>query len=374
MEALLKKKKSARDRLSDEEPHTPDSPAPPESPSELPLESPMEPPSRSPARRSPEFPAEPPSPHDSPTRDQPRIKTREAVSAREGGAGAGPSESGRARLSPGERMRQTWIKTRESAVHDPRPDVPPVPQAGSEPPQIRTKEAAVHDIPADVEPAPQVRSEPLKIKTRDAVTVAPTDHTMVEPSPGNGQPANRLTIKTRDAYIQSQPASAPEQPPQALVLGKQEFMRERGRTAAIKQAEAQRGGNGTFSQAGNGGETAFPAPTQRGYAGGQGRYAPAQAVRGPVDPGEPDIRPVRDGGQKIIKTARSGRKTAKRTAKQTIKTAEHSSKQAIKTTQRTAKTAQQTVKTAQRSAQATVKATQRAVQIARATAKACQRQ
>ena len=267
-------------------------------------------------------------------------------------------------------MRQAWIKTRESAVHDLRLDVPSAPQAGSEPPQVRTREAAAHDIPADVEPAPRVRSEPPKIKTRDAATGAPTDHRTAEPSPGNGQPANRLSIKTRDVYIQSQPASAPEQPPQALVQGKQEFIQERGRTAAIKRAEAQRIGNGTAPQAGNGGETAPPAPARRGYAGGQGKYTPAQAVRRPIDPGEPDIRPVRDGGQKIIKTARSGRKTAERTTKQTIKTAERSSKKAVKTTQRTAKTAQQTVKTAQRSAQATVKATQRAVQTARATAKA----
>lgn len=137
VEALLKKKKSARDRLPDEEPHTPDSPAPPESPSELPLESTMEPPSKPPAGRSPESPVELPSPHDPPIREQPRIKTREAVSAREGGAWL--SESGGARLSPGERMRQVWIKTRESAVHSPRPDVPPAPQAGSEPPQIRTR-------------------------------------------------------------------------------------------------------------------------------------------------------------------------------------------------------------------------------------------
>ena len=145
--------------------------------------------------------------------------------------------------------------------------------------------------------------------------------------------------------------------------GGQEFVRERGRAAAMKRAEGQRMVNG--------GETASPpAPSQRRYAGGQGRRTPVQAVRRPPSPGEPDTRPVRDGGRTIIKTARSGRKTTERTARQTIKTADRSSRKAIKTTQRTAKTAQQTVKTAQRSAQATVKATQRAVQTARATAKA----
>ena len=369
MEALLKKKKSARDWLPDEEPHTPDSPAPPESPSELPLESPMEPPSRSPARRSPEFPAEPPSPHDPTTRERPRIKTREAVSAREGGAGADPSESGRARLSPGERMRQARIKTRESTVHAPRSDMQPAPPTGSELYQVRIGETVVHDVSTDAGLSPRVRSEPPKIKTRDAVTSAPSGDRTAPPSDHRPwTPPDRLSIKTRETHIQGQPA--PEQPPQTPVQGNQEFMREHGRTAAMKRAEAQRVGNGAVPQAGNGGETAPPAPARRGYAGGQGKYAPPQAVRRPPSPGEPDTRPVREGGRRIVKTARSGRKTAERTAKQTIKTAERSAQKAIKTTQRTAKTAQQTVKTAQRSAQATVKATQRAVQTARATAKA----
>lgn len=278
---------------------------------------------------SPESPAGPPQ--EPPAREQPRIKTREAVSTKEGGAGAGRAENGGAAPSPGEQMKQRRIKTRESTVHDdPRPDVQPAPQDGSGPP---------------------------KIKTRDAVTSAPSgDSVALTADRGAGTP-DRLSIKTRDACIQ-QP-----QPPQPLVQGRQEFARERGRAAAMKRAEAQR--------VANGGETASPpAPSQRRYAGGQGRRTSVQAVRRPPSPGEPDTRPVRDGGRTIIKTARSGRKTTERTARQTIKTAERSSRKAIKTTQRTAKTAQQTVKTAQKSAQAAVKATQRAVQTARATAKA----
>ena len=319
MESLLKKKKSARDRLPDEEPRTPDSPG------------------------SPESPEGPPPPQEPPAREQPRIKTREAVSAREGGVGAGSAESGGTGPSSGERMRQTRIKTREPAVHDLRPDVPPASQGGLEAPQVRT---------------------------RDAASGAPTGHRTAAPSSGHDQPSHRLSIKTKGAYIQDQPTSALEQPPQALVQGKQEFMRERGRTAAMKRAEAQWVGNDTIPQAGNGGETAPPAPMRRGYTGGQGRHTPAQAVSRPPSPGEPDTRSVRDGGRTIIKTARSGRKTVERTTRQTIKTAERSPRMAIKTTQRTAKTARQTVKTAQMSAQATVKATQRAVQTARATAKA----
>ncbi len=259
-------------------------------------------------------------------------------------------------------MKQRRIKTRESAVHDdPRPDVPPVPQSGSESPQIRTRENTAREIPSDEGSAPRVRLEPPKIKTRDVATSAPSGDNAAPPAGHRPGTPDRLAIKTREACIQSQPV--PEQPPQALVQGGQEFVRERGRATAMKRAEAQR--------VANGGEIASPpAPSQRRYAGGQGRRAPVQAVRRPPSPGEPDTRPVRDGGRTIIKTAHSGRKTTERTARQAIKTADRSSRKAIKTTQRTAKTAQQTVKTAQRSAQATVKATQRAVQTACATAKA----
>ena len=276
-------------------------------------------------------------------------------------------------------MRQTRIKARESAVHDPHPDVPSMRQTGSEPLQVRTREPAVCDIPVDAEPAPRVRSEPLKIKTRDAVPDTHSARGAAEPSSNSQKPPDRLSIKTREVYTQSQPASMPEQPPQALVQGRQEFMRERGRSAAMKRTEAQRvtDSAGTGHPIKNRGETAPPAPARRGYTGGQGKYAPAQVVRNPVELGEADPRPVRDSGRTIIKTARSGRKTTERTARHAIKTAERSSRKTFKTAQRTAKTATrtaktagQTVKTAQRSAQATVKATQRAVQTARATAKA----
>jgi len=332
VEALLKKKKSGKSREADGEPRTA---------ADLPTQ---------------EIPADPPSeaPSGPPPRERPRIKTREAVSAREGGASAGPS--------PGERMKQRRIKTRQSALHDDsNPDTPPAPQAGSEPPQVRIRETVVQDIPSDAGSAPRVRSEPPKIKTRDVATSAPSGDNAAPPAGHRPGTPDRLAIKTREACIQSQPV--PEQPPQALVQGGQEFVRERGRAADMKRAEGQRMVNG--------GETASPpAPSQRRYAGGQGRRTSVQAVRRPPSPGEPDTRPVRDGGRTIIKTARSGRKTTERTARQTIKTAERSSRKVIKTTQRTAKTAQQTVKTAQKSAQATVKATQRGVQATRATAKA----
>ena len=313
MESLLKKKKSAKGREADGEPRTAADPS-----TQVP---PADPP-------PPEVPGEQPSPHEPPPRERPRIKTREAVSASEGGAGAGRADSGRARPPPGERMKRAQIKTRESAVHgDHRSDVSPTPQSGSESPQIRTRESTAREIPADEGSAPRVRSEPPKIKTRDVATSAPSGDNAAPPAGHRPGTPDRLAIKTREACIQSQPI--PEQPPQALVQGRQEFVWERGRATAMKRAEAQRVANGK--------ETASPpAPARHKYTGGQGRPTPAQAVRGPVSPGDPDTRPVRDGGRTIIKTARSGRKTTERTARQTIKTAEHSSRKAIKTTQRTA--------------------------------------
>lgn len=268
-------------------------------------------------------------------------------------------------LTPQAGAEPPRIKSRDVAVHSPHPDVRLTPQAGTASPHVRS---TVRDIPADVEPAPQVRSEQPKIKARDAAAGARHgDSTALAPDHKAG-PFDRPSIKTKAAYIQSQPSSAPERPAQTPVQGNQEFIRGRGRTAAMERAETRRVAAGAVPQTGKGGDAAPPVPARWGYAGGQSKHAPV-AVRRPVSPGEPDTRPVREGGRTSIKTARSGRKSAERSARQTIKTAERSPRKAIKTTQRTSKTAEHTVKTAQKSAQATVKATQRAVQAAHATAK-----
>ena len=183
MEALLKKKKSAKGQEANGEPRTAADPPTQEIPADPP---------------SPAAPGEQHSPREPSPRERPRIKTREAVSARESGANAGPADSGRAGLSPGERMKQGQIKTRESAVHDdPRPDVSPAPQAAPEPPQVRTRETAVHDIPADAGSTPRVRSELPKIKTRSAVTSAPSGGSTAPPAGHRPGTPDRLAIKTR---------------------------------------------------------------------------------------------------------------------------------------------------------------------------------
>ena len=190
VEALLKKKKSAKGREADGELRTTaDRPT---------QEIPADPP-------SPESPEEQYSPHEPSPLERPRIKTREAVSAREGGASAGPS--------PGERMKQRRIKTRKSALHDdPRPDVSPAPQAGSGPPQVRIRETVVQDIPSDAGSAPRVRSEPPKIKTRDTVSDISSNPGTADPLGHRRKPPDESSIKIKDACIQSQPAPAWDAP------------------------------------------------------------------------------------------------------------------------------------------------------------------
>ena len=207
-----------------------------------------------------------------------------------------------------------------------------------------------------------MRPEPLKIRTRESTVDIPSGEVSAAPAPNGKRPPNRLAVKTKGAYIQSQPVSTLEQPPQALTQGKREFIQERGRTAAIKRAEARRTTADAVPQA-KGGDAVPSAPAQRGPAAERWSYA--QTVRRPASPGSPDTQPVREGGRTLIKTARSERKTAQRTASQIIKTAGRSSGKAIKTAQKPAKAAERTVK----SAQATARASQRAVQAARATAK-----
>ena len=316
IEYLLKKKKAAKERKSDGDP-------------------PME------QESPPEAPAGQSSPHEPPPREQPKVKTREAVTAKDGSASpSGGSRTTSSAAGP-ERMK---IKTRESAVRGGRlssDSAELVAPGEPEHPQIRTKETAA----------------------------APSDHVTTPPS-GEKTP-QRLSIKTKDAYIQRQPPPAPEQPPpQAFTQGQREFVQQRGRAAAMKRAEGRRTGNGTVPQPKGGGDAAPPAPARRGYAS-------AHPVHRPVNPGNPGTQFARDGGKAVVKTGRSVRKTSERTARHAIKTADRSAKKIIKTTQRTAKTAARTTKTAaqsakaaQRTAQATVKATQRAVQAARATAKA----
>ena len=375
IEALLKKKKKSKGQTPQEEPRTTTEPSTPQ-----------------------ETPAEPPS------QDPPRIKTREAVTAREGGAA--PSDGVSPESTPAAGSERQRIKIRESTVRGSHGDTVPAPRDGTELLRIRMREAAVHETPASVEPvdqpesarpriktrdiaardvranvgeAPQAAPEPPpQIKTREAVTGAAPDHrAATDPPSGKGLSDRRLSIKTKDAYIQRQPAEAPEQPPQAFTQGQQGFAKEQGRRAAVKQAEAQRLGNGTVLQAKGGGNMASSASARSGHASSGRGYAPDHPLRQPVSPGNPDTRPVQKSGKTIVKTAHSARKVPERTARHAIKTAERSSRKTIKTAQRTAKTATrtaktagQTAKTAQKTAQATVKATRAAAKAAATTAKA----
>ena len=384
IENLLKKKKAGRQEVS--QGHAPSQEPPPPEP-------------------RPEG-APPPAQTggDSRAADRPRIKTRDAVTAREGSSV--PYDGGRLEPTPAAGSERQRIKIRESTVRGGHEDAALSPRDGPELPRIRTREAAVREAPASVEPAeqpgaerPQIKTRdiaardvranvgeapqaalepPPQIKTRETVTGTSPDHrAATDPPSGKGPSDRRLSIKTKDAYIQRQPAEAPEQPPQAFTQGQQGFAKEQGRRVAVKRAEAQRLGNGSVPQGKGGGNTASSVPVQRGHASSGRGCAPAHPLRQPVSPGNPDTRPAQKSGKTIVKTARSARKVPERTARHAIETVERSSRKTIKTAQRTAKTATrtaktagQTAKTAQKTAQATVKATQRAVQATRAAAKA----
>lgn len=305
--------------------------------------------------------------------DQPRIKTREAVTAREGSTT--PSGGGRTEPASAAGSEQQKIKIRESTVRSIHKDTPSAPRDEVGPPRIRTREAVVHEPSAGAEPVvqggserPKIRTESPQIKTKASIAATPSDHTVSIDLPSAEKPPERLSIKTKDAYIQSQPKVSSEPSSQALTQGQREFVQEHGRMAARKRAEGRRTGNGSVPQVKGGEGASPPAPVRRGYT---------SPVYRSVRPGNPDTQPVQNGGKAIVKTGRSVRKAPERTARHAIKTADRSARKTIKTTQRTAKTAArttktaaQTAKTAQRTAQATVKATQRAVQAVRATAKA----
>ncbi len=314
----------------------------------------------------PEAPVERPSPYEPPPREQPKIKTRETVATREGSASPGSNRATSSSAAGPDRQR---IKTRESAVRGGRVSsdgTEPVALGEPEHPQISTKEISVHSVHTEDAPAPQGRPERPQIKTREAVTTPP-GHAATS-ADGSKSP-KQLSIKTKDAYIQRQPTPRPEQPPQAFAQGKQEFVREHGRTAVMKRTEVRHTGNGAVPQA-KGRDATPPTPMRQ-------RYASAHTAHRPMSPGTPGAQAVRDSGRAIVKTEHSAKKIPERTARHAIKTADRSARKTIKATQRTAKTAARTTKTAaqsakaaQQTAQATVKATQRAVQAARATAKA----
>lgn len=259
-----------------------------------------------------------------------------------------------------ERGMESLLKKRKNSRGRTQEGESPVaadPSAPQEPPVER---------PSPHEPLP--REQP-KIKTRESVAGTSSDRMVSTALPSGEKPPEWLSIKTKDAYIRSQPAVSSVSPPQAFAQGQRKFVQQQGRKAAIKRTEVRRIGNSTVPPTKGGEDIASPAPVRQGYAS-------AHPAHRTVRLGNPDAQPVRDGGKSIVKTGRSVQKPAERTARHAIKTAERSSRQTIKTTQRAAKTAArttktsvQTAKTAQRTAQATVKATQRAVQAARATAK-----
>ncbi len=296
IEKLLKKKKSDRGRHQKPDPSTP-----PESPAEPPSGEAVPP-------KAPEHPV----PADGSERIQ--IKTREAVTAREGGTV--PSESGR---------------------------LEPPSAAGSERQQVKTRKSAVRGTHRDTQPALHGEAESPRIRTRG------TGDTTVGVSPDSRtRPSERLTVKTRDAYTQK---VVPEQPSQAMERGRRKFQKEQRSKAAAKRFGKRQ-----------------PVPESPSVSRNKlsvQRSSPwrqiAQDGDAPVFTRGKAVHPSALSPKGTVKVSETGAKPVGRTANQGIKTAEYSAKQVLKSADG--------VKTIGQSAKAAPLARRRAVQALRALKK-----
>jgi len=148
-----------------------------------------------------------------------------------------------------------------------------------------------------------------------------------------------------------------------MAQGGQEFVREQGRTAAIRQAEIRRGDKRPGSGTMGGGDVPPPVTKRSCSSRHQDKQTPPKAV---LRTEQARAGTVREGGDGIRRTVRKEKrppKTLGRKARNAVKTAERPTGQAVRAADRTATATQRT-------AQATARATQRAVQTAQATTKA----
>ncbi len=262
-------------------------------------------------------------------------------------------------------------------------------------PQIKTREAVSHASSEAGRPAtaPAAHTQQIKdmpdlptpIKTKDIFTVRakgggapvpagrrgagrPTGGQDISGHPVDGRNASgcsapvKPVIKTKESYITQ--SAVPTDKLQPMMQGSQEFVREQGRTAAVRQAEIrrsnQRPGSGTV-----GGGDVPPSASNRSYTNRhQGKQTHFRVV-----PQAEQVRAgtIREGGEGTRRTTRKVKtplKTLGRKARNAVKTAERPTGQAVRAADRTARTTQRTAQAAVRAAQ---KAAQRAVQTTRVT-------
>ncbi len=178
----------------------------------------------------------------------------------------------------------------------------------------------------------------------------------------SSQPAlSTSAVKTKESYITQ--SAAPADVPQPMAQGGQEFIRERGRTAAIRQAEIRRADQRPGSGAMGGGDVPPSAPNCSYTDRHPGKQMSPKAT---LWTEQVRARTVRGSSDGIRRTARKEEKTPKalgRKVRNTVKASKRPTGQAVRAVGRTAKTTQRSAKNA-------VRAAQRAAQTAKVTAKA----
>ena len=201
------------------------------------------------------------------------------------------------------------------------------PSDSTEPVRIKTREADDRSVPVEGRCSGSSGFEPSQIKTKDSCI---RSQTVVS--------AQESAIKN-DILPECQASHSPEQ-------GRQKFVRERQKNAAVQQREKRRGP-----------ERSAPA-RKRDTGDVQPRHAPTLSAQDGKRPTSNAVRESISIGRHRIKEVRSGANAVGRTSRQAVKGSESSGK-VLQASGRSAQTMRQT-------ARATVQARQRAVQAAEA--------
>lgn len=338
IDSLLKKKKASR--YSDAKGRSP-SPDTPEAPAAAPEAEPPVP--------WEDIGAAPTTPRNA---DRPRIKTREAVevpAVRSGGRPSAPAQQKTAAsVKPKDRADRPQVKTREAATRAL--------------PEDRTSAAVPAQMTAGPSDRTRGRAQRPLIKTREAA--APIEDNALSPPRGSSHTApSRPAVKTKASFIVRSAASADTTSPTAQ--GGQEFVRERGRLTAIRQAELRRNDRRASPETIVGRDVLSPS-SRSGYANRhQGKQSP------PISSDQSPPGAIRESGTDVRRKAGKAKKEARalgRKARNTVKTAERPVGQAVGTAERTAENTQAAVRTAARAARRAVQNAQATTKAAKATA------
>ena len=251
------------------------------------------------------------------------------------------------------------IKTRE-AVHDPasvKRGPARTPRHNTS--QIRTKESVRHSASATQGHTDAFVSDTSQIKTREtAHAPLPTkQHSTASVRTETPQ------IKTKDSYVRghrqlngakheqpgasfSAPASTERQPPQPMEQGRNKFIQEQQKKAALQRTERHRVSDATLTtgQQNSGGSVRsqlISTPSTRP----KNQQPVGKAVRGTASDSKCKIRETRSGQKAVGRVSRQPVKSA-RLSKQVVQSGTHQAKTAQQMAQAASKAQQRTVQAA----------------------------